>query len=187
MPTNTDIARVASSGEIQASIFLWEGERVILDAELARFYGVPLKALNQAVGRNRDRFPGDFCKGLTLRDTTLLKSQIVTSSSRTHGGARKPAYLFTEQGVAMMATVLRSKRAVLVSIAIIRAFVQMRELLGSHVELAAKLAELERKLATHDAAIGELFEAIRQLLLPAPADEAREIGFHTTIAKPPGT
>lgn len=164
--------------EIQQRIHVIRGRRVMLDADLARFYGVTTFNLNKAVARNRDRFPGDFAFKLTMKETKALIFQAGISRSR-HGGARKPARVFTEQGVAMLAGVLRSPRAMAVSIAIVRAFVRLRELLAGHRQLAAKLAELEQKLEGHDAAIANLFEAMRQLLAPPDPTPTREIGFHT--------
>jgi len=134
------------------------------------------KVLNQAVSRNHSRFPGDFSFQLTRHEMRNLKSQAVTSSLQ-HGGARKVRRVFTEQGVAMLASVLRSGRAVAMSIAIIQAFVQLREILSTRRELAAKLAELEQKLEGHDSAIANLFETIRQLLASPEPDHARKIGF----------
>jgi hypothetical protein len=156
------------------------GKRVLRDADLASFYGVTTFNLNKAVTRNADRFPEDFAFRLTLEESRALIFQYGISKPG-RGGTRKPATVFTEQGVAMLASVLRSPRAVIVSVAIIRAFVRLRELLAGHRELGLKVAELERKLATHDGAIRELFGAIRQLLAPAPLPAKREIGFHTRL------
>jgi phage regulator Rha-like protein len=163
--------------EIQQRIHAIRGKRVIMDADLAGFYGVSTRELNRAVSRNQNRFPEDFCFQLTLIEARNLMFQIGTSSSE-HGGNRKPMRVFTEQGVAMLAGVLRSKRATAMSIAIVRAFVQLRELLVTHRELAAKLAELEQKLEGHDSAIANLFEAIRQLLASPEPSHSRKIGFH---------
>ena len=149
----------------------------MLDADLARFYGVGTRDLNKAVSRNLDRFPDDFSFVLTKEDSANLMFQPGTSSSG-YGGRRKPARVFTEQGVAMLASVLRSERAVRVSIVIIRAFVQLRELLSTHRQLAAKLTQLERKLEGHDEAITNLFEAMRQLLAPSGPKHGRKIGFN---------
>ena len=161
---------------IQKQIFLLRGQKVMLSQHLADLYGVPAKALNQAVRRNRQRFPDDFMFQLGAEELEILKSQIVTSS---WGGARRALpYAFTEQGVAMLSTVLRSERAVQVNIAIMRAFVQLRQVLGSHAELARKLSELETRIEGHDAAIRSLFEAIRQLMAPPTAPPRPEIGFH---------
>ncbi|MBI4661433.1 MAG: ORF6N domain-containing protein [Verrucomicrobia bacterium] len=124
-----------------------------------------------------ERFPDDFAFMLTLAETRALMFQPGTSKPG-RGGVRKPARAFTEQGVAMLASVLRSDRAVTVSIAIVRAFVQLRELLASHRQLAAKFAELERRIEGHDSAITNLFEAIRQLLAPNAPTHGRKIGYH---------
>lgn len=167
---------IISIPEIRRRIHVIRGKRVITDADLALFYGVSTGELNQAVSRNLDRFPEDFCFHLSLSETRNLKSQSVISSSQ-HGGHRKLRRVFTEQGVAMLASVLRSKRAVAMSIAIIRAFVQLREILATHHELATKLAELEHKLEGHDSAITNLFEAIRQLLASSEPDHTPKIGF----------
>jgi hypothetical protein len=163
--------------EVQRRIHLVRGRRVILDADLARFYGVSSKRLLEQVRRNPERFPDDFCFQLTRPEVANLRSQIATSSLA-HGGRRYTPWVFTEHGALMAANVLHSPEAVRMSVLVIRAFVQLRELLSSHVELAAKLADLERKFEGHDAAIANLFEAIRQLLAPAGPDHERKIGFH---------
>ena len=165
---------------IQQRILIVRGKRVLLDADLARFYGVTTFNLNKAVARNPDRFPDDFAFRLTREESAALKFQSGISKPG-RGGSRKPATVFTEQGVAMLASVLRSLRAVAVSVAIVRAFVHLRDLLTGNRELAAKVAALERKLATHDGAIRELFDAIRQLLAPTLPTDKREIGFHTRL------
>jgi hypothetical protein len=172
---------------IQRQILLLRGHKVIPDATLAKLYGVPTKVLLQAVRRNARRFPADFMFALTPEEwASVLRSQSVTSKPSARGGRRYAPLVFTEQGVAMLSSVLRSTRAIEVNIAIMRAFVQLRQLLSTHHDLAAKLAELERKLEGHDAAIGNLFETIRQLLAPDPG-HGREMGFHTLMkpAKPP--
>jgi ORF6N domain-containing protein len=160
---------------IQSQILLLRGQKVMLAQHLAELYGVPVKALNQAVRRNRDRFPDDFMFQLDTAELENLKSQIVTSS---WGGTRVPPYAFTEQGVAMLSSVLRGSRAVQVNIAVMRAFVQLRQLLGSHAELARKLTQLEQRIEGHDSAIRSLFDAIRQLMAPPLPDPKPEIGFH---------
>jgi len=189
---------IAPVETIQQRIFLVRGKRVMLDADLARFYGVTTGHLNRAVLRNIDRFPEDFAFKLTREEAEALKCQIGRSKSgpspalifqagRTkagRGGARKPPTLFTEQGVAMLASVLRTPRAALISVAIVRAFVRLRELLAGNQKLAAKLTALEQQLGRHDEAIGELFETIRQLLTPLPAPK-REIGFHARFVEKP--
>src|SRR2546427_3195219 len=158
----------------------------MLDFHLATLYGVETRNLNKAVKRNIDRFPADFMFQLTGADLANLKFQIGTSSS-THGGRRKPVSAFTEQGVAMLSTVLRSTRAVQVNIAIMRAFVRLREALSLHKDLAHKLAELERKIESHDTSIHSLFEAIRQLMMPPKASDEppRQISFHIKGSQAP--
>ncbi len=160
---------------IQNCIFLIRGEKVMLGQQLAELYGVPVSALIQAVKRNPERFPDDFAFLLAPQEFANLKSQIVISS---WGGMRRAfPYAFTEQGVAMLSSVLRSKRAVQVNVAIMRAFVSLRRLLATNEALARKFAELERRLEGHDQAIKSLFDAIRELMAP-PAKPRREIGFH---------
>jgi len=169
--------KVIPFGEIQRRIHLVRGRRVMLDSDLADFYRVSTRDLNKAVSRNRERFPDDFAFTTTMEETRALMFQVGTSKSG-RGGVRKPARVFTEQGVAMLASVLRSPRAVAMSVAIVRAFVQLRDWLSHHGELAAKLAELEGKLERHDGATANLFAAIRQLLTPSDPDHDRKIGFH---------
>lgn len=167
---------------IQKRIFLLRGQKVMLDSDLAELYGVETKAFNRAVKRNRERFPDDFMFQLQREEYDDLKSHFGTSTLRyqsgtsSWGGRRYIPYAFTEQGVAMLSSVLRSKRAIQVNITIMRTFVQLRELAASHKELGAKLAELERKVAGHDGHIRSLFEAIRQLM-NQPASPGRRIGF----------
>ena len=163
--------------EAQNYIHLIRGRRVMLDADLARYYGVGTRDLNKAVERNLDRFPEDFSFQLTLDETASLMTQIGTSKTSGRGGVRKPARVFTEQGVAMLASVLRGPRAAAVSIAIVRVFVQLRELISTHRDLSAKFAELERRIEGHDEAIANLFEAIRQLLAPEPPANKPKIGY----------
>lgn len=161
---------------IEKCIFLIRGHKVMLDRDLAALYGVTTGNLNKAVRRNLDRFPADFMFQLTDEEMANLKFQIGTSSY-THGGRRKPVSAFTEQGVAMLSSVLRSQQAVHVNIAIMRAFVKLRETLSLHKELAHKLGELERKIENHDESISTLFEAMRQLMT-TPDEPKKEIGFH---------
>ena len=162
---------------IQRSILLIRGEKVMLDADLAALYGVTTGNLNKAVKRNRDRFPADFMFQLTAEEAENLRFQIGISSSD-YGGRRYPPYAFSEQGVSMLSSVLRSPRAIQVNIAIMRAFVQLRRVLASHAELACKLADLERRIESHDASIHNLFEAVRQLMGPPQPPERPQIGFH---------
>ena len=149
----------------------------MLDSHLAALYGVETKNPNKAVRRNLSRFPADFMFQLTPEELANLKFQIGTSSS-THGGRRKPLSAFTEQAVAILSSVLHSQRAVQVNIAIMRAFVRLRETLSLHKELAHKLAELERKIENRDESTHTLFEAIRQLMTPPAEPPRKEIGFH---------
>ena len=160
---------------IENRIFMIRGHKVMLSTHLAKLYGVKIKALVQAVKRNLERFPKDFTFLLTDQEVAILKSQIVTSS---WGGARRAnPYAFTEQGVAMLSSVLNSRRAIQVNIAIMRAFVKIRKIASTHKEFAQKLSELEGKVDKHDKDIGLIFEAIRQLMEP-PAGPKRLIGFH---------
>ena len=171
-------------------------QKVILDFDLAALYGVATKVLNQAVRRNRERFPDDFMFQLTTEEVSNLKSQNVTSnlqtvgnqsatinwsqivtSSRKYRGATYRPYAFTEQGVAMLSSVLNSERAVKVNIAIMRAFVKLRQTLETNRELARKFAELEKRVGKHDEEIAAIIDAIRQLMAP-PEKPRREIGFH---------
>jgi len=146
----------------------------MLDRDLAALYGVETRALNQAVARNAARFPRDFAFRLSAREAAGLTSQIVTA--RSHGGRRNAPWAFTEQGVAMLSSVLRSPRAVAVNVAIMRAFVHLREMLSAHAELARRLDELE---ARTDGRFAQVFGAIRRLMAPPPdGDEPRRrIGF----------
>jgi hypothetical protein len=156
---------------IERLIILVRGHKVMLDADLAELYGVQTKALNQAVKRNQNRFPSDFMFQLDQEEFENLRSQFVTSSQ--WGGRRIPPYVFTEQGVAMLSSVLKSERAVQVNIAIMRTFVRLRQLLASNAKLARKLEILERK---YDAQFKVVFDAIRQLMVP-PEPNKRKIGF----------
>jgi phage regulator Rha-like protein len=162
---------------IERAIVLFRGQKVMIDADLAALYVVETKQLVRAVKRNIDRFPHDFAFQLTAKEFTNLKCQIGTSSS--WGGRRTPPYAFTEQGVAMLSSALRSKRAVQVNIEIMRAFVRLRELLATHADLAHRLDELEKK---YDKQFAVVFDAIRQLMAP-PKVEKREFGYHTLIRK----
>ena len=158
---------------IAAHIYLLRGQKVMLDFDLAELYGVPTKALNQAVTRNSERFPEDFMFRLGKEETaTVNQSQIVTGSQR-HRDPRYPPRAFNQEGVAMLSSVLRSKRAVEVNIDIMRAFVRLREALATNEELA-------RKVAQHDQAIGILFEHIQGLLEPPEPPKKHPIGFRVT-------
>jgi hypothetical protein len=161
-------------GRIARTIYLLRGQKVILSQDLASLYDVTVGALTQAVKRNKSRFPNDFVFQLNAEEFANLKSQIVISR---WGGRRALPYAFTEQGVAMLSSVLRSDRAVKVNIAIMRAFVRLREALETNRELARRFAELEKHVGKHDAEIAAIIDAIRQLMAP-PAKPRREIGFH---------
>ena len=157
---------------IERSILLIRGHKVILDADLAELYGVETRALLQAVSRNQKRFPEDFMFQMSKKEYELLRSQIVISK-KGRGGRRYLPYVFTEQGVAMLSSVLRSERAVHVNIEIMRAFVRLRRMLASNEDLARKLAALEKK---YDSQFRVVFDAIRELMAP-PEPNKRKIGF----------
>ena len=148
----------------------------MLDADLADLYGVPVKRLNEQVRRNNRRFPADFMIRLTREEHEGLRSQIATLKPGRGEHRKYLPYGFTEQGVAMLSSVLNSDRAIDVNIEIMRAFVRLRQLLSAHKELSRKLADLERKVGTHDGQIQAIFEAIRQLMTP-PEPTKRRIGF----------
>lgn len=159
---------------IEQAILLIRGEKVMLDADLARLYRVETGALTRAVRRNLVRFPPDFMFQLTTEEYENLKCQFGISSR--WGGRRHPPYAFSEQGVAMLSSVLRSPRAVAVNVEIMRAFVRLRKMLASHEDLARKLAALESK---YDAQFRVVFDAIRQLMAPPPEPPRTRIGFQT--------
>jgi phage regulator Rha-like protein len=160
---------------IENKIYLLRGHKVMLDRDLAELYGVETRALIQAVKRNPARFPSDFMFQLTNQEVIGLRSQFVISKMA-RGGRRYMPYVFTEQGVAMLSSVLNSERAVQVNIAIMRVFVKLRELISTNKELAHKLGLLERKIERHDEEIKAIFSAIRQLMTP-PEKPKRKIGF----------
>jgi hypothetical protein len=164
-----------SNEQIEKAIYVIRGEKVMLDRDLAELYQVQTKALNQAVRRNRERFPADFMFQLTTAEVAEVnRSQIVTGSQK-HRDPRSRPYAFTEHGVAMLSSVLRSKRAIVVSIEIVRAFVKLRQLFVSNAELARRLDELEAK---YDKQFKIVFDAIRQLMA-SPVKDRMEIGFRT--------
>lgn len=160
---------------IERAIVIVRGQRVLLDADLAEMYGVEVKALNQAVRRNAARFPPDFVLRLTADEARSLRSQTVTLETEPGRGRHRkyPPLAFTEQGVAMLSSVLRSARAVQVNIEIMRTFVKLRALLQENAELARKLSALEKK---YDAQFRVVFDAIRELMAPPPSSR-RRIGF----------
>jgi len=166
---------------IAQSILYVRGQKVMVSQDLAALYGVAVKVLNQAVKRHASRFPADFMFQLTADEFENLKSHFVTSS---WGGIRRALpYAFTEQGVAMLSSVLNSDRAVKVNIAIMRAFVKLRETLETNRALARKFAELEQRVGKHDKEIDAIIEAIRRLTAPEPKPQ-REIGFHVRETAP---
>lgn len=160
---------------IERSILLVRGQKVMLDADLAALYGVETFNLNKAVKRNIDRFPEDFMFRLTSEEAERLRFQIGMSKPSGRGGRRYLPHVFTEQGVAMLSSVLRSKRAAQVNVEIMRAFVRLRQILASHTDLARRLDELEKK---YDKQFAAVFEAIRQLMAPTGA-QRQEMGYHT--------
>jgi hypothetical protein len=166
--------------DITRTILILRGHKVLLDQELATLYGVEIRVLVQAVKRNAERFPEDFMFQLGAEEWSALRSQSVTLEAGRGQHRKYLPYAFTEQGVAMLSSVLRSPRAIAVNIQIMRAFVHMRELLSSNHELAKRLdqleARLDKKLGEHDAAIAAILSAIRQLMHP-PATKRRPIGF----------
>jgi ORF6N domain len=182
-----DPKSLASVGQITRAIFVLRGHRVLLDAELATLYGVETRTLIQAVQRNRARFPADFMFQLNAAEWLPLRSQFVISKAG-RGGRRYPPYVFTEQGVAMLSSVLGSKRAIAVNIEIMRAFVRTRELVGSNKELARRFGQLEartdKKLSEHDEAITAILSAIHELMNPPPS-KRRGIGFTANIEEKP--
>ena len=172
MPTRKAVVRI---GTIENRILLIRGEKVIIDADWAEFYGVPTKRLNEQVKRNNERFPEDFMLQLTLEE----KSEVVAICdhlSKLKFSKALP-YAFTEHGAIMAASVLNSPRAIDVSVYIVRAFVKLRRIIAEHKELARKIAQVERCLADHDEHILSLVQAIRQLMKPEPPPKKRRIGF----------
>ena len=151
------------------------GQKVILDHDLAALYGVETKMLNRAVKRNKHRFPLDFAFQLTAGEDSALRCQFGTSKSR--GGRRYPPHVFTEHGAIMAASVLQSKQAIEMSIFVVRVFVKMREMLLNRAEWEKRLSDIEKVLLSHDAALRDLYEKIRPLLLPPPTPPRKQIGF----------
>ncbi len=159
-------AEIVLFERVERCIYLIRGQKVMLSTDLARLYGVEAKVLVQAVKRNRERFPDDFMFQIAPQEFTILKSQIVTSS---WGGIRRATpYAFTEQGVAMLSSVLNSRQAIEVNIAIMRAFVRLREFLASQAKLSKRLRQLEREVTSHAKAIGTLFDAMQQMTSERP-------------------
>jgi hypothetical protein len=167
--------KIIPTERIAQSILYLRGQKVLIDYVWAYLYGEETRALKQAVRRNRDRFPTDFMFELSAKEVEAVVSQFVIPTRRKFGGA-KPM-VFTEQGVAMLSSVLNSERAVKVNIAIMRAFVKLRETLETNRQLARKFEELQRRVGKHDEEIAAIIEAIRQLMIPSEKPR-REIGFH---------
>ena len=162
---------------IAAKIIQIRGKRVMLDGELAKLYGVTTKYLTRQVRRNIERFPVDFMFQLTKKEyKTILRCQFGALEKGKY--SKYLPYAFTEQGIAMLSSVLNSDRAVKVNIQIMRAFIKLKELFLTHKGLAIKLRALEKKYANHDKKIKYIFEAIRQLLLPPPEEKRKIVGFH---------
>jgi phage regulator Rha-like protein len=169
---------------VSSKILVLRNQKIILDSDLAELYGVSVKRLNEQLTRNRQRFPPDFLFTLTRAEYQNLRSQIATSSSA-HGGRRYLPYAFTEHGAIMAATVLNSKRAIEMSILVVRAFVQMRRAQAVNQNVVSKFSELEARLDSHDAEIQDLVEAIHELMAPLPAIN-RRIGFEAPLAASKG-
>lgn len=180
----TDNKLIASVAQIESQIFLIRGQKVMLDADLAELYGVPTKRLNEQVRRNSERFPEDFMFQLTTEEFANLKSEFETSSLRSQiatsnnpagrGGRRHLPYAFTEHGAIMVASVLNSPRAVEASVQVVRAFVQLRQMLASNAELSRKLVAMEKK---YDIKFKAVFDAIHELMAPLAPKKKRPIGF----------
>ena len=177
-----ELAHAGAEG-IQSLILTIRGQRVMLDSDLARIYGVTTVRLNEQLRRNRNRFPADFAFQLTREELANLRSQIAISSL--HGGRRYLPWVFTEHGAIMLASVLNSPVAVDASVRVVRAFVYLREQLLANRELSRKFAELEKRLDANDESIAALFEAIRRLLEPPAEGKKKEIGFHIREHAPP--
>ena len=174
--------------DVQSLVLTLRGKRVLLDSDLARLYGVPTKVFNQTIQRNTARFPVDFLFQLTREELTNLRSQIVTSSLEDkvhqrligfdHGGGRRYLpYVFTEHGAIMAAMLLRSERAINMSVFVIRAFVQMREALAANSTIFKRLAEIDKTLIEHDEALRAIWHQLQPLLQPPPEPPKRRIGF----------
>jgi len=187
---------IVPADQIALRIRNFRGEKVLLDFDLAALYGVETRVLNQAVKRNADRFPSDFMFQLSVEEAEMRSQRVTSSTGQTvsdssqivmspgkHRGKRYRPYAFSEQGVAMLSSVLNSERAIKVNIAIMRAFVKLRQILETNRELAKKFSELERRVGKHDEEIDAILEAIRQLMAP-PDRPRREIGFHVRDKAP---
>ncbi|MDE3036522.1 MAG: ORF6N domain-containing protein [Nitrospirota bacterium] len=183
-------------GSLEPLILVIRNQRVILDADLARLYGVTTKRFNEAFKRNRQRFPNDFAFQLTDAEFNNLRSQFATSSlqhaestgihprwsqivTTSHGGRRSCPWAFTEHGALMAANILRSERAVHMSVFVVRAFVRLREQIAANAAILKRLAEIDRTLLQHDTALLDLYEKLLPLLQPPPDQPKRRIGFHS--------
>jgi ORF6N domain. len=173
----TDASKNLPAPDVLPVIRLIRNQRVILDTDLARLYGVPTKALNQAVKRNRERFPEEFMFQLSWDEVSSLRSQIVTLKPGMHQKYRP--FAFTEHGALMASTILNSPRAVAMSVYIIRAFVKMREDLAANSAVLKRLAEIDKTLLIHDVALRDILQKLRPLLEPPPLPPKPEIGFHS--------
>jgi ORF6N domain len=167
---------------VESRILLLRRQKVILDTDLAQLYGVPVSRLNEQVKRNHERFPADFMFQLNTKEHRILRSHFAISRPQ-HGGRRYLPYAFTEHGAILAATVLNSKRAIEVSVFIVRAFVHLREMLATNRQLAAKIAELEHRVEIHDSDIHDIFAAIKELIVFKERPR-RKIGFHLPAARP---
>jgi hypothetical protein len=167
---------LATPQRVQRAILILRGRRVILDSDLAALYGVRVKRLNEQVKRNAARFPEDFVFRLTPGEFAGLRSQFATTKTERRGGRQSLPYAFTEHGALMAASVLSSPKAVAMSILVVRAFVRLRHLLAANHQLATKLGELERRIATHDKNIAALFDPVPSLMA-IPVEPVRPIGF----------
>jgi len=187
---------IVPADQIASRIRNFRGEKVLLDFDLAALYGVETRVLNQAVKRNAERFPSDFMFQLSVEETEMISQRVTSSAGQTvsdssqivmspgkHRGKRYRPYAFTEQGVAMLSSALNSERAIKVNIAIMRAFVKLRQILDTNREFAKKFSELEQRVGKHDEEIDAILEAIRQLMAP-PDRPRREIGFHVREKAP---
>jgi hypothetical protein len=190
MPVNLEgvfMSKVVSVVGVEQKIYLIRGHKVMLDHDLAGLYGVATKRLNEQVRRNVRRFPSDFMFQLTWQEAESSRSQFATLNdenlrsqnaiSKKGANIKYLPYAFTEQGIAMLSSVLNSQQAIDVNIAIMRAFVKLREVLTTHKELAAQFNELEHKVGTHDKQIAAIFEAIRRLMEPPPEKPKQKMGF----------
>jgi hypothetical protein len=168
-------AELGAASVIEQRILVVRGRQVLLDEDLADLYGVETRVLVQQVRRNEKRFPDDFMFQLSAQEFANLKSQFVISSGG-HGGRRKRPLVFTEQGIAMLSGVLRSDRAIAVNIEIMRAFVELRRVASSYAVIEKRLEQIERGMGEHDEQLGQIFNALRQLIAPPPHPK-RPVGF----------